>query len=403
MANETEYDRWWPLLSNPRALIIQAEWAGSAGKLVASGGNFTTVVPHGCSCEAMSDVKGMPEWTVWSKPLAARGTSVAALVINTRQDKPAVVTVALAALGVHPSPVHPPKETDVWSGKVSPVQGTEWHVELPPGGHRWVTFDSATAAGLKSDDASTSWRPQPPTDDPPQPRSPPWHDGLLPPPAEIDPRLISILPHEVPSNSTNASSDDGLAEGATPNVYVFGESSYTMGVAVQQRTGLLFAAEYNSFNIHSFNASGALALPQRKLVSPKSEFFGYGGIFSILAPADGSLYLAYDGNGCMPNNPASVGATCAFVRHIELGPDGAEKITARNLTSPKQMALDAQDRLHIVEEWEEQVVRWDPRTGEQTVVLHNSEYAASGPIEGIAISAAGDIYFSEYGTSHPTH
>ena len=100
MANETEYDRWFPLLSNPRALAIQAAWAGSAGKLVASGGNFTTIVPHGCSCEAMSDVKALPEWTVWSKPLAAAGTSVAALVINTRQDKPASVSVPLAALGV---------------------------------------------------------------------------------------------------------------------------------------------------------------------------------------------------------------------------------------------------------------------------------------------------------------
>ena len=146
MANETEYDRWFPLLSNPRALAIQAAWAGSAGKLVASGGNFTTIVPHGCSCEAMSDVKALPEWTVWSKPLAAAGTSVAALVINTRQDKPASVSVPLAALGVHPSPVHPPKATEVWSGVGSAVQGAEWKVDLGPGGHRWVIFDSATAA-----------------------------------------------------------------------------------------------------------------------------------------------------------------------------------------------------------------------------------------------------------------
>ena len=145
MANETEYDRWFPLLSNPRALAIQAAWAGSAGKLVASGSNFTTIVPHGCSCEAMSDVKDLPEWTVWSKPLAAAGTSVAALVINTRQDKPASVSVPLAALGVHPSPVHPPKATEVWSGVGSAVQGAEWKVDLGPGGHRWVIFDSATA------------------------------------------------------------------------------------------------------------------------------------------------------------------------------------------------------------------------------------------------------------------
>jgi hypothetical protein len=79
MANQTEYDRWFPLLSNPRALSIQAAWAGSAGKLVASGGNFTTIVPHGCSCEAMSDVKGLPEWTVWrrARPLPGCGAATA--------------------------------------------------------------------------------------------------------------------------------------------------------------------------------------------------------------------------------------------------------------------------------------------------------------------------------------
>ena len=115
----------------------------------------------------------------------------------------------------------------------------------------------------------------------------------------------------------------------------------------------------------------------------------------LAPPDDRSLYLAYDGNGCMANNPASVGASCAFVRRIELGPNGAEKIVVHNLTSPKQMALDAQGRLYVVEEWPEQVTRWDTATGEQAVVLHNSEYEASGPIEGIAINSAGDIYFSE--------
>ena len=118
---------------------------------------------------------------------------------------------------------------------------------------------------------------------------------------------------------------------------------------MQQGTSTVFAAEYNSFNLHSFNTS-ARAFGRRRVVAPKSEFYGFGGIFSVLAPDDDkSLYLA-DGNGCMANNPASVGASCAFVRRIELGPNGAEKIVVHNLTSPKQMALDPQGRLHVVEE-----------------------------------------------------
>eukprot|EP01043_Picozoa_sp_COSAG02_P061096 COSAG02_NODE_8131_length_2695_cov_20.340909_1_plen_494_part_00 len=238
----------------------------------------------------------------------------------------------------------------------------------------------------------------PPTDDPPQPRCPAWVDGLMPPPAAIDPRQLKALPSIVQQNSTNASSDDGIAPGTTPSVFVFGDSMYTMGVAVQQATAMVFAAEYNSFNLHSFNASGKLAFGRRRAVYPKSEFYGFGGIFAVLAKDDGrSLYLAYDGNGCMSGNPASLGAPCAFVRHVELGPAGAERVAVRNLTTPRQMALDSQGRLYISEEWPEQIVRWNPRTGEQTVVLRNSEYAASGPLEGLAISSTGDLYFSCYG------
>eukprot|EP01043_Picozoa_sp_COSAG02_P041026 COSAG02_NODE_3368_length_6859_cov_8.648077_3_plen_622_part_00 len=238
----------------------------------------------------------------------------------------------------------------------------------------------------------------PPTDDPPQPRCPAWVDGLTPPPAAIDPRRLKALPGSVQQNSTDASSDDGISLGTTPSVFVLGDSMYTMGVTVQQATAIVYAAEYNSFNLHSFNASGNLAFGRRRLVSPKSEFYGFGGIFAVLAEDDGrSLYLAYDGNGCMPGNPASVGVPCAFVRHVELGPTGAERIAVRNLTTPKQMALDSEGRLYVSEEWPEQIVRWDPSTGEQTVVLHNSEYAASGPLEGLAISSNGDIYFSSYG------
>eukprot|EP01051_Picozoa_sp_SAG22_P002481 SAG22_NODE_111_length_19607_cov_12.696637_8_plen_188_part_00 len=119
---------------------------------------------------------------------------------------------------------------------------------------------------------------------------------------------------------------------------------------------------------------------------------------AVLTHPDGSLFISYDGNGCMKNNAASVGVACAFVRHIHLGPQGAETIVVNNLTAPKQMAFDPEGRLHIVEEWQERILRWDPATGATDIVLHNSEYAASGPIEGIAIAQrTGDMYFSEYG------
>lgn len=75
LANETEYDRWWPVISNPRALAVQADWAGLAGRLVATGPQFTTCVPHGASCETLNFTNGhktgsLPVWSVWGKPLS---------------------------------------------------------------------------------------------------------------------------------------------------------------------------------------------------------------------------------------------------------------------------------------------------------------------------------------------
>ena len=237
------------------------------------------------------------------------------------------------------------------------------------------------------------------TDDPPQPRGADprkvWAPGLLPPPAAVDPRLLGSLPQMVPPNTVNQSADDGLPTGQTPRIFVFGDTEYTMGVAVAP-DATVFTAAYSAHLLHAFNANCS-ALPERHDVPPKSEFYGYGGTYAVLAHTDGSLFVSYDGNGCMKNNPASVGAACAFVRQIHLGPTGAEKIVVQNLTSPKQMALDTQGRLYVVEEWEERIVRWDPRTGTTLIVLQNSEYAASGPIEGIAISTSGDLFFSEYG------
>ena len=152
LANDTEYDRWWPILSNPRALAIQAAWAGSAGRLVEqSSQTFTTRVPHGCTCEDMKDTRALPEWTVWSKPLEVGGARLAALVINTRQDEPASVTVALSALGLRPARAGPAGAaaaarsstvTEVWSGEVTKLTGDDWTVVLPAGGHRWVVIEA---------------------------------------------------------------------------------------------------------------------------------------------------------------------------------------------------------------------------------------------------------------------
>ena len=92
----------------------------------------------------MKDSRELPEWTVWSKPLAADGSKVAALAINTRQDEPAALSVPLAALGLKHSKA---KGTEVWSGQTS-TSGPEWNVSLPSGGHQWMIFEADVAKNV---------------------------------------------------------------------------------------------------------------------------------------------------------------------------------------------------------------------------------------------------------------
>ena len=137
MGNETEMETWFPIISNPRALAIQADWAGLAGKLLAaSDENVTTVVPHGASCEDMKDTRALPSWTVWGKPLSGGGWAVTA--INTQADAEAEIALPLAAMGLAGAVT----ETDVWSGAKRAVEGGSWRVVLPAGAgaHRFVVL-----------------------------------------------------------------------------------------------------------------------------------------------------------------------------------------------------------------------------------------------------------------------
>lgn len=138
LGNDTEYDRWWPVVANPLALQIQASWAGLAGKLLQQGDPFQTMVPHGASCEDMKDTRALPSYSIWGKPvhpgpLAAGKTAWAVTALNSvGMEKD--VELSLAELGMSGSAT----ETDVWSGTTTPLRGGTWQARLPPGGHRFV-------------------------------------------------------------------------------------------------------------------------------------------------------------------------------------------------------------------------------------------------------------------------
>jgi alpha-galactosidase len=123
LSNLTEYDTWWPVVANPRAIAINQAWAGSPGFLAAqSNGSYTTLVYHGSACEVSSN-RSMPFWTVWAKPLS--GGSVAVVALNSWSADVAL-EVPLTALGF-PSGLTVSSE-DVWTGSdTGNIEGT-WNI-----------------------------------------------------------------------------------------------------------------------------------------------------------------------------------------------------------------------------------------------------------------------------------
>jgi hypothetical protein len=139
MGNNTEYDTWWPILSNKLALEIQGNWAGLAGRLVSSGPGFTTVVPHGASCEDMKDTRTLPSWSVWGKPLTRGRFAITA--VNSLLNASAAIAVDLSELGLGgPGGKAAVSVTEVWSGdrRKLAAGATQWTVTLPPQGHAFV-------------------------------------------------------------------------------------------------------------------------------------------------------------------------------------------------------------------------------------------------------------------------
>ena len=155
LGNTTEYDTWWPIVSNTRALAIQADFAGVAGRLLGTGPLFSTRVPHGASCEDMKDSRDLPSWSVWGKPLSGGRWAITA--INSLLTTTAEIAVDFSELhGLLLPPPTPPCEgegecdsegtavtvTEVWGGKVTrlPAGATSWTTTLGKQGHAFVVL-----------------------------------------------------------------------------------------------------------------------------------------------------------------------------------------------------------------------------------------------------------------------
>merc|ERR1712032_298491 len=78
ITNDTEVERLWPIIANERALSINEQWAGEAGRVLKRAGTtFNT-----SECWMPKKIMTFPSWVVWSKRLSEPANSLSVLAIN---------------------------------------------------------------------------------------------------------------------------------------------------------------------------------------------------------------------------------------------------------------------------------------------------------------------------------
>ena len=159
ITNDTEVERLWPVIANERALSINEQWAGEAGRLLKQA-STTFVAPKnlGKDCkpgatsaddEAVMNFKPpqvFPMWAVWSKRLSDPPHGLAVLAIDVANTTQAVSVsydelVAGGAAGGNAGPTL--VGTDVWSGAVAArvSSGGAWEEHaLPPHSSKFMVF-----------------------------------------------------------------------------------------------------------------------------------------------------------------------------------------------------------------------------------------------------------------------
>ena len=139
--NDTEVEKYWPIIANDRVLAINQAWEGEPGLLVKqSPTTFAGKTNIGTSCKVQS-VHQVPHWLVYKKKI--NRTSVAALAINAGTEV-TTFNVTLGDIGVPPTPAHGLTVQDVWTGKFlhqNETSAGSWVVkDLPGHDSRFVIF-----------------------------------------------------------------------------------------------------------------------------------------------------------------------------------------------------------------------------------------------------------------------
>jgi hypothetical protein len=140
LTNTSEYDMWWPIISNTEAIAINQAWAGEAGHLVAaSSAMYEGPIYAGCLCEATRAAGSypIPMWTVWGKPLP--GGLFAAIAINTMPDRGAETSVTSAQLGFPAGATLAVRDVAAHAD-LPDIVGGVWNISLGPRGSQFLLF-----------------------------------------------------------------------------------------------------------------------------------------------------------------------------------------------------------------------------------------------------------------------
>ena len=137
MSNMTEYDTWWPIVSNTEAIAVNQLYNGEAGHLVAmSSSTYNGPVSMGCLCEATRPSFTLPTWSVWGKSLP--NNQFAAIALNTLLDTNANFTITTEQLGFAAGATL--QVRDIFAHEDLPAITGTWNVNLGPSGSQFLLF-----------------------------------------------------------------------------------------------------------------------------------------------------------------------------------------------------------------------------------------------------------------------
>lgn len=144
--NDTEVERYWPIVSNTRALRINSAWDGESGLLIKQSSTvFLGMTNVGAACEIQPAPKNkIPTWLVYRKRIDH--ATIAALAINAG-SVPTSFNVTLDELTGQSGAAQELRGQDVWTGNADPALVTSkqpWSLkDLPPHSSKFILFHAS--------------------------------------------------------------------------------------------------------------------------------------------------------------------------------------------------------------------------------------------------------------------